>query len=153
MKTVDERKAEQRERSVIRIMNTCVHFTGIQHDSCKAEVNYHQQFGSGAGCFANIPCTHYPDEAISKSCPRVKYPTREEAVVEQDNRDAHSKKAMLAISAAHDDAKAKGYRQGNGGQDSMKCPLCTEGTLRYSVATINGHMHASCTNGCVSWME
>lgn len=63
------------------------------------------------------------------------------------------KKSMQAIVAAHEDAKAKGYGKGNGGQDSMKCPLCPDGTLRYSVASVNGHMHAVCTNGCVSWME
>ena len=63
-------------------------------------------------------------------------------------RDARSKKFMQAMVDAHADAKAKGYGKGHGGQDSLKCPLCADGTLRYSVASVNGHMHAGCTNGC-----
>lgn len=153
--SIEQKKADQRERSVLRIMSTCVHFPGIQHDACKAGVNYHEQFGNGAGCFANIACTQaYPREDVPmKECPSVKYPTREGAEAEQAKRDAHTKKAVQAMCDAHADAKAKGYGKGNGGQDSMKCPLCPNGRLRYSVASVNGHMHAGCTNGCVSWME
>lgn len=152
MKTIQEKRAEQTERSILRIMSTCPHFTGIQHDACKAGVNYHEQFGTGEGCFAKIPCTHTKDEN-PKECLKVQYRTREEAEKEEAAREAHSKKALSAMRAAHDDAKTKGYGKGNSGQDSMKCPLCTDGQLRYSVASYNGHMHAGCTNGCVSWME
>jgi len=151
-KTLAEKKSEQKERSILRIMSTCVHFTGIQHELCKAGINYHDQFGSGAGCFANIPCSHTKDES-PRECNKVQYPTRSEAEAEEAEREAHTKKAMNAMRSAHEDAKAKGLREGNGGSSSMKCPLCTDGELRYSVAGCNGHMHAGCTNGCVSWME
>ena len=153
MKTVEEKRVEQTEHSVLRIMQTCTHFTGIQHAQCEAGVNYHEQFGNGAGCFANIPCATAFNSGPTKDCPKVDYPTREEAEKEEADRTARSKKAMQAMRDAHADAKAKGYGKGNGGQDSLKCPLCPEGTLRYSVASYNGHMHAGCTNGCVSWME
>jgi hypothetical protein len=40
------------------------------------------------------------------------------------------------------------------GKGSMSCPVCKTGTLRYSRAAYNGHVHAGCsTEGCVRWME
>jgi hypothetical protein len=43
---------------------------------------------------------------------------------------------------------AKGY------SDKMQCPICKTGTLLYSRAECNGHIHARCdTKDCVSWME
>ena len=40
------------------------------------------------------------------------------------------------------------------GAGEMKCPVCKEGTLRYSRAAYNGHVHARCsTADCVAWME
>jgi hypothetical protein len=40
------------------------------------------------------------------------------------------------------------------GAGEMSCPVCNKGTLRYSRAAYNGHVHAHCTSGnCVSWME
>lgn len=152
-KSFGEKRADKRERSILRIMSTCVHFTGIQHEKCEAEVNYHDQFGSGVGCFVSIPCMLCRGEvAVEKTCPMVKYPTRAEANAKQDERDAHTKNAMRAMVAAHNDAKEKGLGKGNGGAGELKCPLCPDGMLRYSVAGYNGHMYAGCTNGCVSWM-
>lgn len=154
-KTVEEKRAEQRERHVLNIMQTCVHFTGIQNATCKAGVNYHAQFGDGAGCFANIACTQAFARADFplKECATVQYPTRDQAEAEENEREALTKRTLSAMKLAHEDAAAKGYGKGNGGQDSIKCPLCPDGILRYSVAGYNGHMHAACTKGCVSWME
>ena len=155
MKTIEQKRAEQREKSILRIMATCAHFTGVQHETCKAGVNYHEQFGTGMGCFASIACTQaYPrDDFPMKECPSVQYPNREEAEAEESDREMRSKRCMEAMRAAHADAEAKGFKKGNGGASSMKCPLCETGELRYSVASYNGHMHAGCTSGCVSWME
>lgn len=152
MSAIEERRASQKERRILRTMSTCKNFTGIQHECCTAGLNYHQQFGSGEGCFANIPCTHEPGEN-TKLCPSVEYPSREEAEAAYAEAERRNKLALQAMRDAHADAKAKGYGVGNGGADSLKCPLCTDGTLQYRVASINGHMHARCTNGCVSWME
>jgi hypothetical protein len=84
----------------------------------------------------------------------VQYPTREEAEQEYREEEEAFARARLAHRAAHDDAKAKGFRKGQGGADSIPCPICTTGRLYYRVAAYNGHMHAKCeTEGCVSWME
>jgi hypothetical protein len=59
-----------------------------------------------------------------------------------------------AMLAAKEHAKAQGFKQGNGGTGEMPCPTNCGGTLRYSVANVNGHMHAVCsTKDCVRWME
>lgn len=40
------------------------------------------------------------------------------------------------------------------GAGDMPCPVCNRGTLRYSRAGYNGHVHGKCsTDGCVAWME
>jgi hypothetical protein len=65
-------------------------------------------------------------------------------------------KAFLAvITAAKADAKVKGLKRDAGGVSSMPCPaIGCASTLRYSVASVNGHMHAACDNkNCVRCME
>lgn len=60
---------------------------------------------------------------------------------------------LLAMSACHDDAKKRGIKKGHGGSGEIECPVC-KGKLRYSVASINGHMWGSCsTEGCARWMQ
>lgn len=40
------------------------------------------------------------------------------------------------------------------GAGAMPCPVCKTGTLRYSRASYNGHVHGACTSEkCVRWME
>jgi ribosomal protein S27E len=69
-------------------------------------------------------------------------------------REEKIKFLIAALGAAKDDAKAHGLGRGHGGTGSVKCPSCENGTIRYSVAGVNGHMHACrTTKGCVAWME
>lgn len=38
--------------------------------------------------------------------------------------------------------------------DEMGCPICGDGKLRYSISSVNGHIHGRCNGqNCVSWME
>lgn len=61
---------------------------------------------------------------------------------------------LTAMKAAKADAKQNGFRTGAGGASSIGCPSCESGKLSYSVASVNGHMHARCsTPDCVAWME
>lgn len=40
------------------------------------------------------------------------------------------------------------------GAGDMPCPICASGVLSYRRASINGHVHARCSNeDCVSWVE
>ena len=63
-------------------------------------------------------------------------------------------KSLKGITVAHKDAKEKGIVKGVGGSSSCPCPVCNKGTIKYSVASSNGHMHGRCTTeGCICWME
>jgi len=141
-----------REQHIDWIMTKCVHFNGIQNKTCRAGVNYHELLGNGVGCFARMPCTCDPNPSVA--CDKIQLMTREEAEADVDLWMARMEANGVAVKAAHDDAKAKGFKRGQGGVSSLKCPTCPDGTLKYSVASVNGHMHARCTTkGCHSWME
>jgi hypothetical protein len=101
----------------------------------------------------------YFEQAVAREMRRDHAPTREEAVAVVRKREESTRVFMGAVNAAHADAKAKGFKEKSnggfiGGVSDLKCPNCEAGTIRYSVARYNGHMHAGCTTkGCVSWME
>ena len=72
------------------------------------------------------------------------------AMTEQPNQFTD---VLVALRAAKADAAQKGYKRGHGGNSEMTCPICS-GRLRYSVASVNGHVWGRCeTDGCVTWME
>ena len=50
-----------------------------------------------------------------------------------------------------DEGEPSNYHSGAG---EIVCPVCESGSLRYSRASYNGHVHAACSHsGCVRWME
>ena len=59
-----------------------------------------------------------------------------------------------STAACLEDGKAHGFKNGSGGGGQIPCPVCASGTLHYSIAGSNGHLHGHCsTEGCVSWMQ
>lgn len=65
---------------------------------------------------------------------------------------ARASDALLAMGAVIEDAKSRGFGKGKGGAGEIECPIC-KGRLRYSVASVNGHMWGVCSNpDCVRWM-
>lgn len=149
-------RAQQREKRIKHEMDTCIHFTGIHQEICKAGVRYRELVGGpDFGWACKIPCTEaFPGETERAKCSLKSTPTREQAekeVAEGDNRMA---KTLNAMKLAHQHAKDHGLGRGHGGESEMNCPICKTGELQYAVASVNGHMHARCTtSGCVSWME
>lgn len=146
---------KERERRIVHEMEGCVHFRGIQHETCTVGINLRQLVGGpDLGWARRIPCLLMDADQCEVTCDSRKLPTREEAEVEVIRSDEQMQKTLAAFRAAREDAKAKGYMVGHGGRDSMACPTKCDGTLHYSVAGVNGHMHGRCTTeGCVSWME
>lgn len=142
-------KRDDRERT------TCVHFTGIgfmgkDSGMCKVGVPYDQFADSTGKLFGNIPCTN---TAID-SCRFREFPTEEQVQADRLRDEQRMENFAKAHKAAKDHAKSLGLGRGHGGRGSIDCPVCVIGTLRYSVAGVNGHMHGSCTTeGCMSWME
>jgi hypothetical protein len=87
-------------------------------------------------------------------CDLFEIMSQADAEKEADERIVIMNRGATVRHAAHEDAKAKGLGKGHGGYGSLKCPGCESGTLQYSVASYNGHMHGRCsTKGCASWME
>lgn len=147
---MNERDERIRQQIIKSALSSCRHFNGIQHKTCEAGITY----AHGSATVA-MPCL--PDLVHGRKtwgCDQFQVMTQEEAEREADEAIAAMNRTMNARIAAKDDAEAKGFGRGKGGTGSLKCPACDSGTLRYSVAGINGHMHARCsTAGCVSWME
>lgn len=147
-------KADRREESIQHEMRGCVHFTGIQNTLCKAGVNVRELVGGpDFGWGARLPCLLMDSSACEVLCPSRKLPTREEAEAEVARHEASIERLLKASAAAHEHAINLGLGKGAGGRGELPCPLECDGTLRYSVASYNGHMHAACTKGCISWME
>jgi hypothetical protein len=128
-------------------MRKCRHFTGVQYKVCKAGVNYDD--------VVPIPCIGLDNTTVKQAvCEKKSCWTREEAIGIEKEKAESMKRFFLALGAASDDAEAKGYKKGNGGKDSLPCPVCKTGTLHYSVASYNGHLWGQCTTkDCVSWMQ
>lgn len=81
-------------------------------------------------------------------------PTDEEIAEHAGFVNSTLEKLGKALESVQTDAKAQGFKRGNGGRGSVKCPCCEGGTLRYSVAGLNGHIWGACsTEGCVRWMQ
>lgn len=145
-------KVSQLEQQIRDEMNGCIHFKGIQHDLCGAGVNMRELVGGDDfGWAMRIPCLLIDSFTCTVTCAFRELPTREQAEATVAKHNLQFERTMKAVEAAHTHAKEKGLGQGRGGYGSLLCPLGCGGMLRYTVASVNGHMYAEC--GCVSWME
>ena len=134
-----------------QILSRCVYFTGLMASrSCKAGVIYLTVQNKELPGIRGYPCFR---ENESVPCQHRRLPTDEEAIAEANERREQSKKTTAAMTVAMKDAKSHGFGIGKGGEGRIPCPVCSTGTLRYSVAALNGHMWGQCsTTNCVSWM-
>jgi hypothetical protein len=133
----------------MRQQGKCVHFNGCQNDRCKAGVSYAELRGDKIG----LPCLAKYAPADGPVCDKRQEPTAEEVATDKAESDRRFGQTMQARAAIV--AKIGPYRRNGGGaRGEIPCPCCAGGTLRYSRAAVNGHIHAHCsTAGCVSWME
>lgn len=137
-------KEQVRAQSISKEMCECVHFTGIQHDTCKVGVVYRDVSDKSMKPYG-FPCL----QMHVTTCDKRQYPTLEEATATVDAWDRAFNRVdtcMKAIREKH--GKARGL------VGDMPCPMACGGTLRYSIANYNGHVHGQCsTDGCASWMQ
>lgn len=133
---------------VKRHMNRCAHFTGIQHGTCAAGISYASMREAKTETTPfRFAC--FQDEAQGLVCDAARWPTREEA--EARERHVHERYQQINNARKAIIAHAGGKR---GVRSQLPCPICKTGTLHYSIAGLNGHVHAGCTTKeCVSWME
>jgi hypothetical protein len=140
-----DHQSQRREKK----LHTCIHFTGIQNQTCKANVPYEKARDESTKPY-KFACL----DADTDVCPLREYPTSEQVDAAEAEMNRRLDQLRVAMPACRADAKSKGFGKGHGGQSSIACPVCESGTLRYSVAGYNGHMHGRCTTeGCMSWMQ
>ena len=124
----------------------CVHFSGIQNRQCEAGIVYATVKGQRNSKIA-FPCFR-ENEVVA--CEKRRFPTTEEVEAEVASTRRSMDRLRLGIEAVAADAKKHGLGKGKGGAGSVPCPVCNTGTLNYSVAGYNGHMHGRCTTaGCL----
>jgi len=81
----------------MKIVGTCFHFTGIQHNECNAGVNYralHKGYGA-----LTLPCLRHPRSMPPESCSKFRSVTAEEEAAWNAEVDAAFAKAEAAIQA------------------------------------------------------
>jgi len=134
-----------RESKIQRMMQSCVHITGIQNKVCKAGVNYKIFTKQDV----SLPCLdRRNDEPEQAVCDKRQLYTRQECEQYMDDLDAAFERTIIARKAivAHIEATKQ-----QGG--TIPCPICKSGSLAY-IRHSNGHIHAQCnTDSCVAWME
>lgn len=140
-------KDEIREHNIEVSMLKCRYFNGVQNKTCKAGVNYDD--------VVPIPCIGYrPLDTVKQAeCTKKSCWTREEAIKNEEEAEAATKRFFSGFKAAQEAAARLGLKKGNGGTGTTECPVC-KGVLRFSVASYNGHMWGQCdTKDCLSWMQ
>lgn len=144
---------------VAQRMESCVHFTGTVHEACQAGVRYedvkldhppiaYTRRGRTYTATRSLPCLGSKYNHGGAVCGKRCTPTREQVEAELAAQDAEI--AQMGEARRRIIAVQGGKRGGSG---TVECPRCG-GSLRYSQAASNGHVHAVCaTGGCLGWME
>lgn len=151
MRTREDQEARQRA--------ACRHYFGSGGGSkCKAGVEFYSfNDGKMEGSALKLPCfgpSGFDERSTPGTCEKYSPYTDEE--IEQ--RDAEHREAMLRIGKIRNaivTALGGPWTRQNpkGGAGTIPCPCC-DGTVHYSRASVNGHIHAQCTTkGCARWME
>lgn len=134
------------------ITDWCKNYCGMSGKvACDAGVRFDSLPGHGKrGFFESCPCFQNVG-----GCDNATYITDEEQqaymkMIEQDfvNR-------VVARCAIVEHLGGPWTRGTPGAGGTIACPVCkAKDSLRFSLAGVNGHIHASCsTEGCVTWME
>lgn len=140
-----------KEQLIEQRMGKCRHFNGVMSKVCEAGIRYDDVKKLREDGKVSLPCLLHVD---SKNCQKLNCMSFAEA--EAKAQEWEDRLSWVAIARAAIVAVLGPYKNGisESKSGSMPCPICNTGTLRYSRAGINGHIHAACTSGkCVSWME
>lgn len=140
----------------------CKHYAGMHEKThCDAGVEYQSvrvdhdpiKYRASSGDTTTYERrTSYPClprfDVFGCQCEKREFRTRQEIEAEERENADRFRRIAKALESIH--AVAKG-RRGIGGD--IECPNC-KGTLRFSIASYNGHIHARCsTDGCMAFMQ
>ena len=127
----------------------CRHRTPFTNEfkECKVGVDFHPWRATG-DWKTGMPCLGESPEAIAK-CSKYEAWTDEELAAREAEIDGLIKRMGKIRAAIIASIENTGQWSG-----AIPCPSCATGTVKYSRAHSNGHVHARCsTEGCASWME
>lgn len=86
-----------------KLVATCKHFNGIQHDVCEAGINYRELVGNERGAIRCLPCLPKTNSLGPLpgmdyvDCPKLEYMTREEAEQQETESEAELARVLAAI--------------------------------------------------------
>ena len=124
-----------------QIARKCIHFNGIMNDECKAGVKYKDVRVDDSDGPYKFPCLKQGGEC---SCAQFRTDEEVKATVAQiNNAGTKTLIAMIAIKAHIQKTK----------QQSGKVPCQCGGELRYTAASINGHVWAKCNSCDIAFNE
>lgn len=129
----------------------CKHYRAMsEHKTCEKGVAYDDFKGLK---FDQRPCFERNGVA-PPGCALAEFQTPEERADREREINARLAQIGTARKAIVDHLGGPWKRGMAGSAGEIKCPVCEGGTLRFSRAGYNGHIHAGCsTNGCVRWIE
>lgn len=104
---------------------------------------------------ASLVCMPKGSNPPKKGCPKRKEYTAVERDAWQKWAAARMGRLVEVLSLIPGDANEKKDKQQHwGSSGSFECPACKAGTVRWSRAPNNGHIHAACsTPNCASIMQ
>lgn len=125
--------------------NKCRHFNGTLNGVCDKGIPY--KIVADKDNDNDLPCVSWHN--ATTDCPEKSYYTEEEIAEKRRLSEKQLENYKLARKAITDHTGGKW-----GLVDEIDCPICKTGKLKFTVAAMNGHIHAICsTDGCMSWME
>lgn len=149
---MDDFNARRRQRELA----ICVHFNGTLNDACRAGIKYadvEDRTGEMKG--RKLPCLPPLGGGVCMAlCEKRRFPTPAEVEAKEARILKSLSDTMTARAAIVEKIGPYVKRKTPGATGSIPCPICKTGTLHYSRASFNGHIHAACTTtDCTRWME
>lgn len=160
---VPKTREEQIAESAREMQARCLHFRGVVTRTCAvgcvyeevrlthAPIPYRSSSGHEYQATRSLPCNDRINYG-GATCAKREVPTEAEALA----RAAQQHDEMTAFVAHVGTARAAivAATGNRGGRGAVACPACG-GTVQYTQAASNKHVHARCvtTPGCLGWME
>lgn len=126
----------------------CKHRTAFSSDIkvCKVGIDFHQFMAPGQ--MDMMPCLGKSPEAIARCLQYCGHTDEELAERERDMNERCERMGKIRKAIVTHIDKTDEW------VGTIKCPACESGTVRYSRAKYNKHIHAACsTPDCAAWME
>lgn len=122
----------------------------FEHKTCEKGVSYEDFKGLK---YEQRPCFERGGVA-PPGCPLAEFPTAEEREARHREDEKRCREIGTARKAIVEFLGGPWKKGTIGASGHIDCPVCIDGTLRFTRSGYNGHIHAGCTtDGCVGWIE